>query len=43
MIISSPVLTSGRVKSRYRCAWRVYPQGVKLLLSVNQAEDEVVF
>ena len=37
---SSPVLTAGRVKNRYRCAWLVYPL---LLLSVNQAEDEVLF
>ena len=40
---SSPVLTSGRVKKQYRCAWLVYPQGAKLLLSVHQAENEVFF
>ena len=32
---SSPVLTAGRVKNRYRCAWLVYPSEVKLLLSAE--------
>ena len=30
---SSPVLTAGRVKNQYRCAWLLYPSGVKLFLS----------
>ena len=29
---SSSVLTDGGVKNLYRCAWFVYPAGVKLLL-----------
>ena len=33
---SSAVLIAGRVKNCYRCAWLVYPSGVKLLLSAQQ-------
>jgi len=33
MFLSSLVLTAGRVKNQYHCAWLVYPSGVKLLLS----------
>ena len=32
---SSPVLIAGGVKTRYCCAWLVYPSGFKLHLSVT--------
>ena len=41
---SSPVLlTGGRVKHGYCCAWHVYPSGVILLPVTTWAEDEVLF
>ena len=32
----SPVLTSGQVKNQYRCAWLVFPWGVKLLFQCTK-------